>query len=888
MGLFKWISRQVNKVVSFVSNVVTKTVNAISNTVAAIIKNPLPVLAQIAGSAVGIPPYVTSAAITALQGGKLSDIAKSAALSYAGSQISGQIGSSSIGSATASAGQSVTQSLMDSYPSLATAAGNAVTAGLNAGIVGAGSAALMGKDIGQGAIQGFTSGSTGSLASSYFKSVQPDWGISDKTVKTLSGLTGTVAAAELLGQNSQVAASNYLANTAVQTALDTAKDTAKDAYATAKDYFTKSQEAAATADAEVQKAYEIQKTFDIAKASHDAAVADYQKKADEFNAARDKYQKQVDIYNDSMKGYNTTNAEVAVRNMMLTQAEAAAKQANLLYPSLMAQKAQIDELQKNLSDPLYAVNKQYLDASTAYTNQIDIVKKASEEAKAIQEQADKAVTDYQSANTAFEEAQTIYQKELEKATDAQTTNEDEVNQFFQEKLGRDATPEEVAAYTGDKPEASTLNDDLVQRLQEEKFAAEEEARIKTEEEAARLAEEQKAQEEAAQAAKLKEAGIYIDENGTEQWIDDTVDYDDSNYKWDGSFQLPEEIAAPTNPTVPIETNFLDESGDVNYDDTNYNWDGSIQLPDESGIPTTATPGQVSPDENTLTEVVVTPDEGETFIDENGVEQWVPAPTAAQPTPANPTKPTTTPASPLTPQPTAQPTAKPQYVAPVVGALQTVAQEAPAPLKPTGLTASGLTTKGQQEAFIDPLAPLQQVMAQSDLISNNRPQTFPVANQNQLQNNLLPQLEEQPDMLEPFYNYGSNQSIDDIMGGGGQSSFAEGGLAGTRYGKYAAGGMPTPLMAAGGKMRVDFRHGDAVTGAGDGQSDDIPAMLADGEFVFPADVVAAIGNGSTKAGSDKLYDMMHGIRAHVRSAAPKDLPPVIKSPLDFLKPKKARR
>ena len=108
------------------------------------------------------------------------------------------------------------------------------------------------------------------------------------------------------------------------------------------------------------------------------------------------------------------------------------------------------------------------------------------------------------------------------------------------------------------------------------------------------------------------------------------------------------------------------------------------------------------------------------------------------------------------------------------------------------------------------------------------------------------------------------------------------MTGTRYGKYARGGLSTPLMAAGGKMRVDFRHGDAVTGAGDGQSDDIPAMLADGEFVFPADVVAAIGNGSTKAGSDKLYDMMHGIRAHVRSAKPKDLPPEIKSPLDFLK------
>ena len=152
-------------------------------------------------------------------------------------------------------------------------------------------------------------------------------------------------------------------------------------------------------------------------------------------------------------------------------------------------------------------------------------------------------------------------------------------------------------------------------------------------------------------------------------------------------------------------------------------------------------------------------------------------------------------------------------------------------------------------------------------------------------------------MAPYYSYGNETSLDQILGqeNAQPQFFARGGLAtplmaaggttGTRYGRYAAGGMPSPLMAAGGKMRVDFRRGDAVTGPGDGQSDDIPAMLADGEFVFPADVVAALGNGSTKAGSDKLYDMMHSIRAHVRSAKPKDLPPEIKSPLDFLKTSK---
>jgi hypothetical protein len=116
-------------------------------------------------------------------------------------------------------------------------------------------------------------------------------------------------------------------------------------------------------------------------------------------------------------------------------------------------------------------------------------------------------------------------------------------------------------------------------------------------------------------------------------------------------------------------------------------------------------------------------------------------------------------------------------------------------------------------------------------------------------------------------------------------FAGGGQ--TRYGRYAGGGLN--LVEHSGKARIDFRTGDAVTGPGDGQSDDIPAMLADGEFVFPADVVAALGNGSTKAGSDKLYDMMHSIRAYHRSAKPEDLPPPAKkSPLDYLKKPKARR
>jgi len=63
------------------------------------------------------------------------------------------------------------------------------------------------------------------------------------------------------------------------------------------------------------------------------------------------------------------------------------------------------------------------------------------------------------------------------------------------------------------------------------------------------------------------------------------------------------------------------------------------------------------------------------------------------------------------------------------------------------------------------------------------------------------------------------------------------------------------------------HGGYLNGAGDGMSDSIPATiegkqparLADGEFVVPADVVSHLGNGSSKAGSKRLYAMLDKVR-----------------------------
>jgi hypothetical protein len=48
---------------------------------------------------------------------------------------------------------------------------------------------------------------------------------------------------------------------------------------------------------------------------------------------------------------------------------------------------------------------------------------------------------------------------------------------------------------------------------------------------------------------------------------------------------------------------------------------------------------------------------------------------------------------------------------------------------------------------------------------------------------------------------------------------------------------------------------AINGPGTGTSDDIPAMLSDGEFVFTAKSVRNMGGGSRRKGAAKMYKLM---------------------------------
>jgi hypothetical protein len=72
--------------------------------------------------------------------------------------------------------------------------------------------------------------------------------------------------------------------------------------------------------------------------------------------------------------------------------------------------------------------------------------------------------------------------------------------------------------------------------------------------------------------------------------------------------------------------------------------------------------------------------------------------------------------------------------------------------------------------------------------------------------------------------------------------------------YAAGGEVDPSTFP--------RRNGAINGPGTGTSDDIPAMLSNGEFVMTEQAVRAAGNGNHDAGVRNMYRMMQGLESRI--------------------------
>ncbi len=101
-----------------------------------------------------------------------------------------------------------------------------------------------------------------------------------------------------------------------------------------------------------------------------------------------------------------------------------------------------------------------------------------------------------------------------------------------------------------------------------------------------------------------------------------------------------------------------------------------------------------------------------------------------------------------------------------------------------------------------------------------------------------------------------------------------------WNQITSGAYDVKQLAQGGALNAIARFAE---GAGSGRDDTIEARLSDGEYVIDAETVAMLGDGSSKAGAQRLDQMRKAIRAHKGKALAKGkFSPDAKSPLAYLK------
>lgn len=505
----------------------------------------------------------------------------------------------------------------------------------------------------------------------------------------------------------------------------------------------------------------------------------------------------------------------------------------------------------------------------------------------------------------------------------------DANAKFQSTYGRDATPEELNnfAYVQNQDELNQSFDEYMKTTaaQDSARQAEIDAQNKADAEAsaqqAAIAEQNRldAETSARQAAIDEQNRLDAEASARQAAIDEQNRLDEKAQEPIGALPtepiLDNELEPPS--TLPTEPILDDELGPPEEGPEDcapgYHWNGSMCVADEDKPPeSTDCPDGYVYDLDSKSCVPISDD------------------------PTNPTKPT----SPL-PVNLKTPTTNPTTTTTPTGGLPATTQTAQNPMS----SIPWLDTKAQMletkkaPSVMNPFQPLKQLYDNVDPTLMNVLADRGIAPQEYSQgssvSSVLSQFSSELDKSLPKFAESKNPFLS--MGSRKATSTEPAKLPQLRPGLtgHAKGGLPDKYAKAAPKGHnpefITGLTGFYANGRGTGQSDDIPAMLHDGDYVMDADTVAALGDGSSKAGALTLADfqkqvpheykeggnavpakiadgeyvfpepmvtalgggdnkkgaqmldaMREEIRAHKRSAPTSKIPPKSKSPLDYLK------
>ena len=357
------VSDVAGDVIKGAGNAIVKAVDYGADVVRAIAKDPIPTLlrygAMAVGASFGIPPYVTSAAITAAQGGKLEDVALSAATSYAttsfmaDTQIGADLKNYTVNEWSGDFTDSMTKTFnlpLDTAMQVAKVSNAALTSSLVGGI----NAAITGKSIAQGISSGFTSGLVYSGTNSYFDSVNkdPSWGFSPQALNLMKGVTSTALNTAISGKGDPAeAVGNYIAYASLNMAGSELWNKTKNTYNTftekTKDLKTSSDNVTA-----LQTEYENKlKESETLRTTINNDSAEYKKLNDEkYTPFKTQYDNLTTKYNAEVAQYESykNSGDVAAANAYADRANATGTQLTSMYN---ANKPMLDSL-TSLSDKI--------------------------------------------------------------------------------------------------------------------------------------------------------------------------------------------------------------------------------------------------------------------------------------------------------------------------------------------------------------------------------------------------------------------------------------------------------------------------------------------------------------------------------------------------------